>query len=76
MRYSITSNFKNLSFIWEKYVYHWEKWNFDFIMNSTHKVELLVVGKALNKSTDYLMLHASRQHVKKSTWTASSHSKQ
>ena len=64
MRYSITSNFKNLSFSWEKYVYYWEKWNFDLIMNSTHKVEPLVLGKVLNKSTDYLMFHASTQHVK------------
>ena len=30
MRFSITSNFKNLSMNWEKYVFYWEKWNFDF----------------------------------------------
>ena len=33
MRYSITSNFKNLFMNWEKYVFYWEKWNFEPIMN-------------------------------------------
>ena len=32
MRYSITSNFKNLLMNWEKYVFYWEKWNFEPIM--------------------------------------------
>ena len=33
MRYSITSKFINLSINWEKYVFYWEKWNFEPIMN-------------------------------------------
>ena len=33
MRYSITSNFNNLSMNWEKYVFYWEKSNFEPIMN-------------------------------------------
>ena len=39
MRYSITSNFKNLSI-------NWEKWNFEPIVNSAHTAELLTLTKA------------------------------
>ena len=37
---------------WEKYVFHWQKWNFELILNSLHIAELLV------------LYYASRQHVK------------
>ena len=63
MRYSITSNFKNLSMIWEKYVFHWEKWNFEPITNSAHTAEFLALRKVLNKKIDYLMYYPSRQYV-------------
>ena len=29
MKYFISSNFKNLLTNWEKYVFHWEKWDFE-----------------------------------------------
>ena len=57
MRYSITSNFKNLSI-------NWEKWNFEPIVNSAHTAELLTLTKALNKYMDYLMYYPRRQHAK------------
>ena len=36
MRYFISSNFKNLSMNFEKYVFHWGKLDFAPIMNSAH----------------------------------------
>ena len=63
MRYSISSSFKNLSMNWEKYIFHWEKWDFESIMNSAHMPELLALVEALNKNMDYL-LHYSSRHVK------------
>ena len=57
MRYSITSNFKNLSI-------NWGKWNFEPIVNSAHTAELLTLTKALNKYMDYLMYYPRRQHAK------------
>ena len=64
MRYSITSNDKSLSMNWEKYVFHWKKWNFEPIMNSAHTAELLALLKTLNENMDYLIYYPSRQHVK------------
>ena len=64
MRYFISSSFKNLSMNWEKNIFHWEKWDFELIMNSTHMAELLALVKALNKNMDYLLYCANRQHVK------------
>ena len=49
---------------WEKYVYYWKKGNFEPIMNSAYTIELLALGKALNKNFDYLMYYLSRQYVK------------
>ena len=37
---------------WEKYVFHWQKWDFELILNSLHIAELLA------------LYYASRQHVK------------
>ena len=64
MKYLISSNFKNLSMNWGKYVFHLEKWNFKLIMNSVHTVELLAIVKALNKNMDYLLYYPGRQYVK------------
>ena len=49
MRYFISSN---LPMNWEKYVFHWQKWDFELILNSLHIAELLA------------LYYASRQHVK------------
>ena len=48
----------------EKYVFHWEKWNFESNGNSALKEEFLVLGKALNIYIDYLMFYSSSQNVK------------
>ena len=53
-----------LSKNWEKYVFHWEKLNFEHIGNSVHTEEFLALGKALHIYINYLMFYASRQHVK------------
>ena len=63
MRYKITSNCKNVSMNWQKYVFRWEKWNFDSIANSAHTAASLDLGKALNIYIDYFMFYPSRQHV-------------
>ena len=55
MRYFISSSFKNLSMNWEKYILHWEKWDFEPIMDSANMAELLALLKALNKNMDYLL---------------------
>ena len=48
IRYSISSNFKNLSRNWGKYIFHcWEKWNFETIVNSGHTAEFVALGKVL-----------------------------
>ena len=49
MRYFISSN---LPMNWEKYVFHWQKWDFELILNSLHIAELLA------------LYYANRQHVK------------
>ena len=49
---------------WEKYVFHWEKLNFEPIGNSAQKAEFLALGKTLNFYIDYLMFCPSRQRVK------------
>ena len=41
-----SSTFKNLSMNWGKYVFHWEKWNFQCISKFAHTTELLTLGKA------------------------------
>ena len=43
----VSSNFKNLSINWDKYVFRWEKWNFEPNENSAHTAEVLTYGKAL-----------------------------
>ena len=63
MRYFISSNFENLSMNLEKYVFHYEKWNFEPSMDYVHTVELLVLVKTPNKNMDYLLYYPSRQHV-------------
>ena len=45
MRYSITSYFKNLSVIWQKYVFHWKKWNSESTASSVHAAELFALEK-------------------------------
>ena len=47
MRYFVSSNFKNLSINWEKYIFHREGWNFEPIGNFVHTTEFLTIGKAL-----------------------------
>ena len=47
----------------EKYVFHWEKWNFEPIMNSAHTAERLALVKALNKNMDHLLYHPIRQYL-------------
>ena len=47
MKYSISSNFKNLIMNWVKYVSHREKWNFEPIGNFAHTTGFLTLGKAL-----------------------------
>ena len=47
MRFSISSNFKNLSINHVKYVFHWEKLNFEPTGNFEHTTEFLILGKAL-----------------------------
>ena len=63
MRYFISSSFKIFSMNWEKYIFHWEKWDFEPIMNSAYMAELLALVDVLNKNMDYLLYYASR-HVK------------
>ena len=58
MRYFISSSFKNLSMNWEKYIFHWEKWDFEPIMNSAHMAELFALVEAL---IDYLLYCTSRR---------------
>ena len=53
-----------LSKNWEKYAFHWEKWNFEPIGNSVHTAEFLPLGKALNIYIDCLTFYPSRQHEK------------
>ena len=47
MRYSIFSNFKNLSMNWVKYNFHLEKWNFEPTGNFAHTIGFLTIRKAL-----------------------------
>ena len=46
MRHSISSNFKSLSMICVKYVFHWQKWNFEPIGIFVHTTEFLTLEKA------------------------------
>ena len=43
----VSSNFKNLLINWDKYVFRWEKWNFEPTENSAYTAEVLAYGKAL-----------------------------
>ena len=63
MRYSITSIFKNLSMNWDKFI-HWEKWNFEIIMNSAHTTKRMALVKVQNQNFDYLMYYPITQYVK------------
>ena len=56
--------FNSLSKNWEKYVFHWEKWNFEHIWNFAHTAEILALGQALNIYIEYLMIYSSIQHMK------------
>ena len=56
--------FKKLLKNWEKYVFYWEKWNFEHIGNSVHNAEFLALGKVLDIYIEYLMFYPSRRHVK------------
>ena len=47
MRYPISSNFKNLSMNWIKYVFYLEKWNFETTGNFAHITKFLTLQKAL-----------------------------
>ena len=47
MRYSISSNFKNLLLNWVKYVFQREKWNFEPIGNFAYTTGFLNFRKAL-----------------------------
>ena len=54
----------DLSKNWEKYVFRWEKLNFEHIGNSVHTTEFLGLEKAVNIYINYLMFYPTRQHVK------------
>ena len=49
MKYSIALNFKYLSMKmnWEKWIFHWEKWNLEPNWNSVHIRKYWAIGKAL-----------------------------
>ena len=47
MRYYISSNFKNLSKNWVKYLFHLEKWNFEPTGNFAYNIGFLTLRKAL-----------------------------
>ena len=47
MRYYISSNFKNLSKNWVKYLFHLEKWNFEPTGNFVYNTGFLTLRKAL-----------------------------
>ena len=64
MRYSVASNFKNVSVNWKKCVLHWENCNFEPIMNSAHMAEVLVLEKALDKNVDYLIITQAENEMK------------
>ena len=49
IRFSISSNFKNLSINWKKYVFYWQKWNFEHIEIYLHTGKFLALGKTLLK---------------------------
>ena len=40
---------------WKKYVFYWEKINFETITNSVDTTELLPLGQAFNKNINYLI---------------------
>ena len=63
MRYFISSNFKNLSMNWEIYVFYWEQWNFEPILNYAYMAERLALVKTLHKNMDYFLYYPRRQHV-------------
>ena len=44
----------------KKYVFHWEKWNFELIVNFVNNTQFLVLGKALNIYIEYLMFYLNR----------------
>ena len=44
---TFSSIFKNLSINWEKYVSHFDKWNFELIGYSAHITDYLVLVKVL-----------------------------
>ena len=64
VRYSITSNLRISQKKFEKYVFCWEKLNFEHIGNFKHTTEFLALGKNVNIYIKYLMFYPSRQHVK------------
>ena len=44
---TFSSIFKNLSINWEKYVFHFDKWNFELAGYSAHITDYLVLVKVL-----------------------------
>ena len=53
----------------EKYVFHWENWDIEPIMNSVHIAELPVLGKTLNKNNELFavlpkQITCERKHLK------------
>ena len=76
MRHSISSNFKSLSMICVKYVFHWQKWNFEPIgifVHTTEKAPLILLllylqmlimglGSLLSSLTVFHFFH-ERQHL-------------
>ena len=55
MRYCITSNFKNLSVNKEKYIFYWEKLNFEATVNFALKAEILALGYKFTFNNDFIM---------------------
>ena len=55
MRYYITTNFKNLSMNCEKYIFYWEKLNFEPTGNSAYKAEFLALGYKFTFNNDFMM---------------------
>ena len=45
IRYSTSSIFKNISINWEKYVFYFDKWDFELIEYSAHNTDFLALVK-------------------------------
>ena len=49
---------------WKKYVFYWEKINFETIANSVDTTELLPLGQAFNKNINYLISKKATRQMK------------